>query len=283
MRPDDERHGERRGYLQHKKDGEQPCDPCREAHERYCKRYRLKTRNGERSMRAPKDDALAILDEAKRRGITPHALAKAAGVSSSAVVRIQRRRAVNASTVIRLRTALYDPETTSFRIPADLTRRRINGLQRQGWTLGELDKVTGHAISSGKWRKQKTITRPLAEAVRDAVRKIGDRRGPSRLAAMQAERAGHEVLAAWDDPDTLAWPNGVAAPRLRRQVTKLGRDLDESRIERVLGGEVNLPTTKAEKVEIMRRWLAAGGSEKALCERLGWRPGRYSREAREAS
>jgi hypothetical protein len=36
-------------------------------------------------------------------------------------------------------------------------------------------------------------------------------------------------------------------------------------------------TSRLEKIEIMRRWLADGRSEAELCRLTGWRAGRYGR------
>ena len=65
-----------------------------------------------------------------------------------------------------------------------------------------------------------------------------------------------------------------------RGITDPGRDaasdvIDEAAITRVLAGEV-IPTTTAERRLIMRRWIEAGNSEKSLCDRMGWRQGRYT-------
>lgn len=39
MSPDDPRHGTRRGYQAHRKDGENACGPCRAAHSEYQRKY----------------------------------------------------------------------------------------------------------------------------------------------------------------------------------------------------------------------------------------------------
>lgn len=52
-------------------------------------------------------------------------------------------------------------------------------------------------------------------------------------------------------------------------------EIDDAVVERVLGGDI-LPTTAAERRLILARWLARGGSEKSLCDRMGWKTARYT-------
>ena len=89
---------------------------------------------------------------------------------------------------------------------------------------------------------------------------------------MIAAAKGWSVPMAWDD-DTIDDPaakphNPKPKPDTKRQ------QLDEAVVIRVLSGE-KLPTTVAERREILRRWLASGRSEKELCTIQGWRGGSY--------
>lgn len=47
-----------------------------------------------------------------------------------------------------------------------------------------------------------------------------------------------------------------------------------STVERLLAGD-RIESTRAEKVEAMRRWLANGGSQRELCRIHGWAENRY--------
>jgi hypothetical protein len=51
-------------------------------------------------------------------------------------------------------------------------------------------------------------------------------------------------------------------------------DVDHAVVARVLAGEV-LDTTRAERRIITATWVGRGRSETALCDRMGWRTGRY--------
>ena len=85
-----------------------------------------------------------------------------------------------------------------------------------------------------------------------------------------AVRRGWAPPLAWnniDDPDEQ--PRGVRAERPRKD------DVDPIVVERSLAGD-RLPTTRAEKVEITRRWEAQGRSLNELERTFGWKSERYT-------
>lgn len=58
-----------------------------------------------------------------------------------------------------------------------------------------------------------------------------------------------------------------------------GERLDLFEVETMLQyGEWDMPLSRAEKIEVLRRWKAQGRSERSLCAMTGWRPGRYKEE-----
>jgi hypothetical protein len=91
----------------------------------------------------------------------------------------------------------------------------------------------------------------------------------------QARANGWAPPLAWDD-ETIDDPK--ARPHLR--VTVDG--VDDVVVERVLGGEWKIATTKAEKVEIVARWLADGGSLAELERLTGWNVHRYTPSKQQA-
>lgn len=176
----------------------------------------------------------------------------------------------------------------SRKIPSIGARRRVQALQRLGWSLRAISREAGYegsttVLSALIRGDHDSIFRDTHDAIAAAYERLSMRlptpsSGVAR-ARNAAEKKGYAPPLAWDcidDPDER--PSGF-----RGHQSKVGRGLDEGRIQRVLAGEVNLPTTKAEKVEILRRWLAAGGSERALCQRMGWRESRYRVRDQEAS
>lgn len=70
-----------------------------------------------------------------------------------------------------------------------------------------------------------------------------------------------------------SFPPGGAIPdgRTRRDPD----DIDPVIVDRLLLLQRVPDSTRAEKCEAMRRWLASGGTEKALCDAHGWGSSRY--------
>lgn len=63
MRRDDPRHGTRAGWIQHRKEGKQPCRPCKDANAAYQREYRQGSDKWRKPIRA-RDRALVRLKEA---------------------------------------------------------------------------------------------------------------------------------------------------------------------------------------------------------------------------
>lgn len=128
-------------------------------------------------------------------------------------------------------------------------------------------------------RKSQKVTAWRAADIAKVYDELSMTLGPSNITRLRAEAKGWPPPLAWDD-DRIDDPaynpmglltNGVHRPR-RGSSTRSA--IDEAVVLRVLSGE-NLPTSKAERAEIMRRWIDNGGSEAELCRRMGWRAGRY--------
>jgi hypothetical protein len=169
------------------------------------------------------------------------------------------------------------------RVPALGTQRRIRALMALGWSSTAL-------ATEGGWSSNREVQnllyarqyvyRQTARRVSELYERLCMTEGPSPVTRLHAERNGWPKPLAWDDVDT------DPAPRGQRSRSYCNYDsahiLDEATVIRVLAGE-NLPTNRAEKTEIMRRWLASGQSERSLCEQFGWKAGRYTVRDQEAS
>lgn len=208
MSPDDPRHGSNAGHLAHIFAGQDPCDPCREAH-----------------------------NKARRN--------------------LWRKR------YLRRVERLY--------IDATGTVRRIRALQALGWRYRDIDEAAGYG--GRNWAHNLTtqgrVHLDTAEKVDLVYRRLGMTPGPSDRVRRHALKMGWPPPLAWDDIDTDEQPDFG------------GHDdqIDPVVVDRLLAGE-RLPSSQAEKVEAMRRWLAQGRSEKSLCDAHGWKYGRYvTREA----
>lgn len=165
------------------------------------------------------------------------------------------------------------------------TRRRIQALQRLGWHHEEISRQAGMTPSwSQNLLRGSKVTSRTALQIARAYDQLSMTLPPdtaySRRTGARAERLGWAPPLAWDSIDTDPAPLG------QRSRSYCDYDsahiLDEATVIRVLAGE-NLPTNRAEKTEVMRRWLASGQSERSLCERLGWKAGRYMTRDQEAS
>jgi hypothetical protein len=272
MKADDPRHGKRSGYLAHRKQDEQPCDPCTAAHTRHCKAYRHKTRNGAMPARIPAAKAIELLDLANAAGITDHAFAEITGLSTSAITRIRGFRcSVNASTMTRMRGGLANLAIQpNALVDASLTQERIKSLMAQGWARKWIISESGWVMASN-WIEFPRVRCASARAIRDLAVAIGDRRGPSKLTATWAAKYGWDIAAAWDDPGTLTWPVGW----FEQDKEPTGDLIDDAAIERRILGDRSVRLHKGETAEVVRRLVADGWSLRAIAIHTGVKPGRY--------
>lgn len=170
-------------------------------------------------------------------------------------------------------------------VPALGAQRRIRALMALGWTSTDIADAAGWTnrnqvlrILNGQKSKPTTW---LERATHERVCAVYDRLSmrlpepaPHRTRTQQkAQREGWPPPLWWDDIDDPA-----EQPRLTRDKHVSPNDVDEAVVLRVLAGE-KLPTTRAEKDEITRRWVAAGRSMNDLERIHGWRVSRYGREA----
>lgn len=159
-------------------------------------------------------------------------------------------------------------------VPVLGAERRVHALQALGWPPRML---SAHIGMSEDWlhatirTKSGRIYRHNFNRIVALYDEFSMKIGPSDITRRRAQLAGWAPPLAWDDIDDK--DERPKVPRARNAA--LGRGVDEVRVQRVLSGE-NLPTTREEKTEIMRRWLASGRSERQLCKRMGWKEGRYS-------
>lgn len=164
-------------------------------------------------------------------------------------------------------------------VPTLGARRRIEALLSLGWPHRAL--VADYRIESthltrgtyaqtrvDKWRR-----------VNDVYDELSMRLGPSSITVHRARAAGYQPPLAWDD-DTIDDPKASPSQPRTRQIR---RQVDHAVVERVLAGEYQLPTTKAEKREVARRWYRNGGSLEELMRRTGWKADRYFKASETAA
>jgi len=160
-------------------------------------------------------------------------------------------------------------------VPIVGAQRRVQALQRLGWSAEYMSKRLGKCRAwlqmMVKHNQSGRIYRRNHEAVAALYDELSMTLGPSRITRMRAEKAGYLPPLAWDD-DRIDDP--TYTPKLRQELHRSHNDVDEAVVLRILNGEV-LPATVAEKGEVLRRWVARGGTLKDMCRRQGWKQGRY--------
>lgn len=261
---DDPRHGHRAGYIA----------GCREVccfvpHSRYQKRSRLRLLE-EGSQIISSAPTMRRVQWWADRGVGLNALCIAAGLGYGTLAEhvAGERDVCLRSTERAIHAVTWDTLPATTLVYSGMTQRRLYSLMASGHTLEWIsERVTTGLSTGGRWRKQERMYLSLARSVA-IVARDAPAVGPSKMSASKLRKAGHLPLIEWDDPGT------PAEPRDWQPETPDADAVDEIVVDRLLAG-VRMPSTHAEKVEAMRRWLATGRSEKSLCEMHGWRAARY--------
>lgn len=166
-------------------------------------------------------------------------------------------------------------------VPALGARRRVQALQRLGWSLRMIAAEAGWNTPEALQYvlRNHSITRRSYLRIKAAYERLCMTVPPhcsaTVRARMRAERAGFPPPLAWDDiddPDEV--PKGVAPRRWKQRQPD---EVDQAVVHRILQGE-RLTATRAERDECVRRWVAMGGSERSLCQRMGWKDSRYGKD-----
>lgn len=165
-------------------------------------------------------------------------------------------------------------------VDATGTIRRLQGLQRLGWTRSQLAQRLGVTESAVRQvLRRRRVRRLTAERVARLYDELSMRLPPdtpaTRLARQYAERHGFVPPLAWDD-------DVIDDPRARpvKGWSGSGRLYDEAVIERVVREGVKVRRlTHAEAAEAVRRLRAAGRSEFEIEHVYGFKAERYPRRA----
>lgn len=266
--------GTRAAYMRHRANGETPCDPCVEAHRRYCKEYRWRTSNGTQMLSVDASEARALLDKANALGVSDYRMGVLSGVPVDTTSRVRRGVAatVHPSTIERLRASLANLEIPDeSKVEADLTYWRVRSLMRQQWSRVWIAGQVGWTPATSG-RQYPNVGAKRARAVRDLALEIGDKYGPAKLTGTHAQKAGWPPLAAWDDPGTLAWPANYPRPTLH---PKADISYDEVAVLRRMAGDRSVRLRRRESEEVVRRLFAEGHSLRWIEQHTGLRTQRY--------
>ena len=177
---------------------------------------------------------------------------------------------------------VYDAERgLSRKVNSIGLRRRIQALNCLGWSNYAIAAQAGVGREQiRQWCLRDTVYRGSHDKVAAVYEALSMTLPPERVrfermdvtrTRNRARRLGFVPPLAWDNiDDPTERPKLGNAPKRRDEV-------DEVNVQRLLDGQ-RVTSTKAEKDEAMRRWKAAGRSEKSLCDMHGWHDARYGRE-----
>lgn len=165
-----------------------------------------------------------------------------------------------------------------FMVPSAPSVRKLQALARLGHTFSDIAREAGYsgpaAITNLMKRdviRSATEVR-IEEVYRHLEMKIPYMTHHRRLVQQRAIDEGWLPPLAYDDIDL-----GIVAEVESTAEVPPGR-FDLEVVEDFLQyGTWKRRTSRLEKIEIMRRWLADGRSENELCRLTGWRAGRYGR------
>lgn len=263
MSPDDPRHGKRAGYLAHRRAGQDPCTPCREAHTRACKSIRYRLDHGVRVRVPLGEDGWAIVDQATRTQ-----LHKATGLSLCLLTKLHTRGPTG-MVLSSTRQTILDarvPFTTQGVV------RRMQALGALGWSSRVIGQKTGVAEANVVRLRQGSrqyVRHDIAVRLVALYEELHMTRAPKSRSAsntlLAATRLGWVPPLAWDDIDTDPAP----------AETTSDTQLDGVAIDRVLAGDRRVVLSPAEKRAATARWQESGQSLAALERITGWRVDRY--------
>lgn len=271
MTPDDPRHGTPAGYLTHyRENGGNPCEPCRVARNRARKLLRLQTSRGVPMLHTG-DELAAVLGPWLAMGLRVGDVARAAGWApgQSAHLHHSLREGlpVRRTTFRRLAGVRECDLDDQAMVYADLTRTRVYSLMAAGHSLRDIP-----IPETGRWRGTRFVAVGTARPVREFFAANEARMGRNLGTATRARAAGHVPPLGWDDPGTLAWPDG--APSTEPAPCVSVDAADPVVVRRILDGDWRLTANHAERGEVLTQWRDAGRSLADLERLTGWNTSR---------
>jgi hypothetical protein len=263
MMPDDPRHGTYAGTLAHRRDKSDACLPCQLAGRRYVKTVKMRLDRGIRNRVPLGQRAWDILTH-----VGPTPVAEQTGLWRNNLYRAQRR-GPDAVVLRATRDAILRVQGPT----AAGVQRRIRALTTLGHTIEVIAAASGvhrdRIAVIARSDQAPNVRARAAQGVAAAYDALRDHEAPRTRETVRrrtvSERRGWLPPSAWDDiDDPTEDPLATIDPDY----------VDEVVVERLMAG-LRMPSTKAEKFEAMRRWLASGRSQRSLCTIHGWYEGRY--------
>lgn len=278
MTPDDPRHGSPAGFYAHRSEGSKACDPCDTAAFRYTKQWKALRSKGIRSTTpsAPVTEHIRTLEESGMVGATVLA---ASGVSRGVFYALRHGKYPRCRTVIADRILAVKPQTLPLDTLADGQlipnvgcRRRIRALLALGWTHAELTQRSGVLTALKLSQAGDYVTADVHRKIAELYDALSMTLGPSERTRHRAAKWGYAPPLAWDEEtidDPGARPAGMYVAHGSKRVT------DESLILRRMAGDRTAKTRGPESVEVVRRLLAEGRSQRWISIHTGLKTERY--------
>lgn len=253
--PNDPRHGSNAGYASGCR-----CPKCKHGHFIANKERNLyRSRNG--SCMIPHHNVTLLVEPWLRMGFTMNAISTAAGIGGNGSFNKTYRAGADVyrDTYTKLLTITENTFDGGALVYADLTRQRIFSLLAAGHSLTDMP-----IDPTGYWRTRTRTNVRTARAIRTHYQQHQHSTGPNKQKAAQARNAGHQPPAAWDDPDTLAWPNGTPTATKLEPVA-----IDHAAIVRVLNGDRTIKLNIHERRHIITDLNARGYTDKQIEDASG--------------
>jgi len=242
----------------------------------YRRTYELKRLRGIPTSPVSAAPAVDLLRRLTKLGWSHEALSRITGLSDTALLDI---RAGSVHTIHRATARAIASLPYSLNVPAIVpdqcfvpslgATRRIQALMRLGWThKGMQDEYGFDTTHFARGTYHQTLARKW-RAVDDMYEAICMTHGPSEKTRTYARNRRWHAPLAWHDIDDPA-----ERPRIGRHTRTLDGVVDPVVVDQLIAGE-RVESTRGEKLEAMRRWIAAGNSARSLARAHGWQEGRY--------
>lgn len=277
MTPDDPRHGTYAGFMAHRRDRTDQCDPCSAAGAKARKLQAHRRATGQTSLVPIGQRAWQIAKDA-----VPQALADEIGVNRSAIYKI-RRRGPSGKITRTVKTAIL---TTGRSVTYIGLQRRLQAATAIGHSMEDfaartdgvrretLNVIRSNAMQfiCGKTRREIIRVYDELEPAQDSTRATRCRNYAAKM--MWAAPLAWEYVDI-DDPN--AQPEGV-----RTTGREIWTGFDEAAVRKRMAGDRAVVLNAAEQLELVNRMVAADWSQGRIEEHTGINASRVLRENRAA-
>lgn len=285
MNPDDPRHGTHRQRWRTVPRCQ--CATCEQA--RRQNRLAYKNRDLGRMRRIPTGPVVQHITQLLGKGWTQQAIAEVSGVSPATVSEAVRGVAKNIDVDNAAAILGVQGDRQPDTIPAIGVIRRIRALNALGWMTEEVCAEAGLCARFAAdlfTKRRPNVLRASAEAIEAVYARrcmeIPEMTPGRRRTRTLAQQRGYPPPLAWDSiDDPHERPSGQRTRHADRDYDS-SELVDEATVNRLVNGE-RIRANRPERFEAMRQWLAAGRSEKSLCELQGWKTGRYTQRQEPAA